>query len=135
MYCTVLWCGVVSGLLARVLLLDQFPRCVFRGAPRAFQHDPLARRLVTRVVQEQWFAAPGVFVPIQRLFLGVALQHSEDMDSQRLGVQLAERVAEGAGEDMRGWVRGLRGYPLEHHDVMQRFGRFPGRNDALVGRE
>lgn len=89
------------------------------------------------MVQRRWFSAPGVFVPIQRLFLGVALQHSEDIDAQRLGVLLAGQVAGGAEEneqqeDVARWVQSLRGYPMEHHDIMARFGRFPGRNDALV---
>ncbi len=74
-----------------------------------------------------------MYACIQRLFLGVALQHSEELGAQRLGVEMAGRVAgPGDGEELAGWVRALKGYPLEHHDVIARFGRFPGRNAALV---
>jgi uncharacterized protein (DUF924 family) len=113
--------------------LDQFPRCIYRGQSLAFQYDDLVAGLVREVVCERkWFSAPGVYVPIQRLFLGVALQHQEDMEAQHLGVEMAGRVAEGACKEVQSWVSNLQGYPMEHHDVMERFGRFPGRNAALV---
>ena len=121
-----------TGYLARVILLDQFSRCIYRASPEAFQYDTLTASLVKDIVERGWFTAPGVFVPIQRFFLGVAIQHSEDIEAQRLGVKLANDVAAGAGEDIKNWVTNLHGYPMQHHDVIAQFGRFPGRNDALV---
>jgi uncharacterized protein (DUF924 family) len=82
------------GMLARVIVLDQFPRSVFRGTAAAFQHDGLVS-----VIVEQLVSTDGILqlCPIQRFFLGVAAQHAEDMHVQTVGVGIARTLVDGAG--------------------------------------
>ena len=109
------------GCLALVVLLDQFPRNMFRGTARAFEADDKART-IARVAIEDGFdqALPPVF----RSFFYLPFEHSEDLADQELSVLLFETL-----DDMNS----LR-YAVSHRDVIARFGRFPHRNLQL-GRE
>ena len=118
------------GSLARVIVLDQFSRCVFRGTKRAFDYDDITASIVKDIVDKNWLVAE--YAPIHRLFLGVAIQHSEDMDMQRIGLHIASQVAVGATAAVSDYIANLKGYPHEHFDVIERFHRFPSRNTALV---
>lgn len=118
-----------SGSLARVLLLDQFARCIYRGTPDAFQHDLLTAQIVKRIIDSNWLLTE--YVPIQRFFLGVAIQHSEDICMQQIGLDIARLVGHGYGSDVNQYFNQLKGYPNEHYDVIKRFSRFPSRNDVL----
>jgi uncharacterized protein (DUF924 family) len=116
------WEGDRDGALALVLLLDQVPRNIFRGTPRAFAHDAEARRVARIVLERGW----DLEVPIdRRAFLYLPFEHSEDLADQELSVRLfRERT-----EDPE-YVK----YAEAHLDVIRRYGRFPHRNAAL-GRE
>lgn len=118
------------GVLARIILLDQFTRCIYRGTPRAFEHDMLSCRLIKGAKEAGWLL--NSYVPIQRFFIGVAAQHAEDLTMQDIGVQIARTVADGYNADLQEYFRGIKGYPMEHWEVIHRFGRFPSRNAALV---
>lgn len=87
-----------SGMLARVILFDQFPRCIYRGSARAFAFDKFAVSLVLEAVEKGIFQSDN-YCAIQRFFMCVALQHSECLEHQDLGVHLA-RTALTHG----GWV-------------------------------
>lgn len=117
------------GVIARVILLDQFTRCIYRGTARAFQYDLLTAQLISKAVDEGILQS---LRPIHRFFLGVALQHSEDIKMQKVGVDIANSVAAGTTDELKEYFRNIKGYPMEHHDVILRFGRFPSRNAALV---
>ena len=117
------------GRLARVILLDQFPRCIYRGTARAFQHDVLTSKLVKQIVDEGWLLS---YAPIYRFFLGIAAQHSEELSMQEIGVSIAEMVAEGYSPELQNYFKKLKGYPDEHINVIRRFNRFPSRNIAMV---
>lgn len=119
-----------NGVLARVLLLDQFPREVFRGTAAAFQFDAIAAGLVRDAVRTGTFLS-GTYSTIQRFFMCVALQHSELLADQVLGVELASQISHDATDDVKQFFMNLPGYPLEHRDVIARFNRFPSRNAAL----
>jgi uncharacterized protein (DUF924 family) len=108
-------------LLATVIVLDQFSRNMFRGNPRAYAADPLARRLARQAI------AQGLDAGLrreERLFLYLPLEHSEDRADQARSVELFSTLGR---ED---WTR----YALAHKAVIDRFGRFPHRN-AVLGRE
>lgn len=107
--------------LASVLVLDQFPRNMFRDSPRAYAADPIARRLARGAVSRGFDAS---LRPEERLFLYLPFEHSEDRADQALSVDLISRLGR---ED---WTR----YALAHQAVVDRFGRFPHRN-AVLGRE
>jgi uncharacterized protein (DUF924 family) len=107
-------------LLAAVIVLDQLSRNMFRGTPRAFAADPIARVLARRVV------ALGLDVSMtveERYFLYLPFEHSEDREDQALSVRLIGQLGK---ED---WTR----YALAHQSTINRFGRFPHRN-AVLGR-
>ena len=107
--------------LAAVIVLDQFSRNMFRGTPRAFAADPIARRLARDAVAGGFDAE---LQPQERLFLYLPFEHSEDRADQALSVELIARLGR---ED---WTH----YALAHQSVVDRFGRFPHRN-AVLGRE
>lgn len=117
-----------TGVLARIILLDQFARCIYRGTVDAFKYDELTSRLVKKIIESDLIER---YVPIQKFFLGVAIQHSEDLEMQKLGLYIASIIFKDDNEDVRHYFSNIKGYPNEHHDVIARFGRFPGRNYAL----
>jgi uncharacterized protein (DUF924 family) len=118
------WETAPHSALALVLLLDQIPRNIFRGTPRAYQTDALARAAASRVI-EQGF--DRTLPPVWRWFIYLPFEHSEDIADQSRAVELFATVPDGADPE-----RGLR-IVLRHHEIVERFGRFPHRN-AILGR-
>lgn len=106
--------------LATVIVLDQFPRNMFRGDARAYAADPLARRVAKQAIAAGLDAA---LTKDERLFLYLPLQHSEDAGDQQLGFELTAAL----GDD------NLTEFALVHKRIIDRFGRFPHRN-AVLGR-
>lgn len=119
------WAWEPGPALARVLLLDQFTRNVFRDTPRAFEGDAqalaAARAMVMRGQDVQ-------LAPLRRMFVYLPFEHAEDRDAQREGVRLFERLVEDAPglADQLEWTK-------RHQVIIERFGRFPHRN-AILGR-
>jgi uncharacterized protein (DUF924 family) len=107
-------------LLAAVIVLDQFSRNMFRGTPRAFAADAMARSLARRAIEQGLDVA---MTPEQRYFVYLPFEHSEDREDQALSVRLIGKLA---NEE---WTR----YALAHQSTINRFGRFPHRN-AILGR-
>lgn len=105
-------------LLAAVIVLDQFSRNMFRGDPRAYAADPIARRLARTAIDAGFDTAMSTE---QRLFLYLPLQHSENAGDQQLAMALMEALG---NEE---WTR----YARAHKDIIDRFGRFPHRNAIL----
>jgi len=106
--------------LATVIVLDQFPRNMFRDTPQAFATDALARAIAQGAI------AQGLDDGLEaehRIFLYLPLEHSEEKDDQALSVALISGL--GDAEFTR--------YALAHKAVIDRFGRFPHRN-AVLGR-
>jgi uncharacterized protein (DUF924 family) len=116
------WRRTPRGCLALVLLLDQAPRNLYRGTPRAFVNDPAARAVTRHALKERFDEALG---KIERLFLYLPLEHSEDLKDQQDCVRLIGVLDAGAE---------YLSYAERHRDVIARFGRFPHRNEIL-GRE
>ena len=117
------WMETPEGALALLLLLDQFPRNLWRGSGHAFATDPLARSLAREALAR---GHDQKIEPDLRLFFYLPFSHSEDADDQALAVALTTAL-EAAGGD------GARSARI-HQDIIARFGRFPHRNAAL-GRE
>ncbi|QGZ35319.1 DUF924 family protein [Stappia indica] len=115
------WAETPHGALALLLLLDQFPRNLFRGDALAFASDARARRIAGTVLAQGFDRA---FPKAARPFFYLPFEHSEDMADQERSVDLFRRLG-----DEQSYL-----YALIHLDVIRRFGRFPHRNAAL-GRE
>jgi uncharacterized protein (DUF924 family) len=115
------WAATPDGALALCLLLDQFPRNIWRGTPRAFACDALARAVATAAVA----AGHDRAVPkARRHFFYLPFEHSEDLADQERCLTLMGPLDY---PDLADWSR-------RHRDVIARFGRFPHRN-AILGRE
>ncbi len=111
------WRDTPETLAAAVVLLDQFSRNMFRGSAKAFEADPLALELCKEALAKGW--VDNVRKPLPS-FLLMPLQHSENLEDQE------RSVAEFQGRDPLNYK-----YALLHRDQIRRFGRFPGRNQAL----
>jgi uncharacterized protein (DUF924 family) len=114
------WETSAEGALALLIVLDQFPRNMFRGNARTYAADPEARAVADRAVARGFDRAVDVRM---RQFIYLPFGHSEKLADQERSVALARANCE--AETVR-WI--------EHHaDIIRRFGRFPHRN-ALLGR-
>lgn len=105
-------------LLAAVIVLDQFSRHLFRGAPRAYAADSIARRLSRTAIVRRFDI---VMEEQERLFLYMPFEHSEDPEDQALAVQLISCL------DNERWTSDA----IAHKEIIDRFGRFPHRNAIL----
>jgi uncharacterized protein (DUF924 family) len=110
--------GHANAALAGVIALDQFPRNMFRGTPRAFATDARALALAEAALDAGFDRDMGLH---QRLFLYLPFEHSEALADQERAVALI--AALGDAEYTR--------YAIAHRDVIARFGRFPHRNGIL----
>jgi uncharacterized protein (DUF924 family) len=119
------WRNTAEGCLALLILLDQFPRNLWRGSPHAFATDALARQIARHAVQADFDQETE---PTLRPFFYLPFEHSEDPADQELSVALTTALRDATGdEDTLKWA-------IVHRDIITRFGRFPHRNRAL-GRE
>jgi uncharacterized protein (DUF924 family) len=109
--------------LARVIVLDQFPRNMFRGKPEAYASDAQALATAQTAIAAGFDRDLSV---AERQFLYMPFQHAEDRAVQRRSVELFAALQE-AGDD------GALSSAQYHRDIVERFGRFPHRN-AVLGR-
>ena len=117
------WKNGPRSCLALVLLLDQFPRNMFRGTARAFATDAKACELTRHAVSTGF---DRELSPIMRMFLYLPLQHSENLNDQLESVRLTSELV---SKD-REYTKVLE-HAEQHLETFRRFGRFPGRNQAL----
>ena len=120
------WRNEPRSCLALVLLLDQFPRNMFRGIARAFATDAKASEL------SRYAIAAGFdreLSPLMRMFIYLPLEHSENLDDQLESVRLTDALA--AENSKTPEMAEVLENAVQHLEVIRRFGRFPGRNHAL----
>lgn len=122
------WAGSPHRLLALILLLDQFPRNVYRGTARAFAQDEKALSLALTGMQT---GADAALTPIHRAFFYMPLQHSESPDVQEESVAAFRRLCDEAPAEQRGVFDGCLKFAQLHQRIVARFGRFPHRNRVL----
>jgi uncharacterized protein (DUF924 family) len=120
------WAATPDGALALLLLLDQFPRNLFRGTPAAFAGDAHARRIARAAVLRDRFDLR--LTPSQRVFLYLPFEHSEEAADQDLSVALFEGLRD---VKLHAEPDGTIDYAWRHWHVIRRFGRYPHRNAAL----
>ncbi|MDH4029286.1 MAG: DUF924 domain-containing protein [Chromatiales bacterium] len=116
------------GRLALILLLDQFPRNLFRGTPQAFEKDGRARYLMrdgmSRLMDME-------LSPIERCFFYMPLQHSEFLEDQESSVSRYSQLVTEVASDHREIFENFLRHAQQHLEVVARFGRFPHRNPIL----
>ncbi|WP_238947201.1 DUF924 family protein [Saliniramus fredricksonii] len=114
------WAETAHGTLALLILLDQFPRNMFRGDKRTYATDSMALAIAEDAVEEKYHQ---VFKPPMSRFFILPFTHAEDRAAQERSVALNEELGD---EEGLKWAR-------HHRDIIARFGRFPHRN-AILGR-
>ena len=118
------WCTNAEGSLARILLLDQFTRNIFRGSARAFAGDQRALATAEEAVARGF---DRELTARERWFMYMPFEHAENVKAQHRSLQLFGALAQEMGDDdPLVWAR-------KHAEVVFRFGRYPHRN-AVLGR-
>lgn len=118
------WMETAGGSLGLLLLIDQFPRNLYRDSAHAFATDPMARQAAAHAVAQDFHMEVE---PLLRPFFILPFEHSEDIADQDCAVVLLEAHARDTGdEETLKWAK-------VHRDIIERFGRFPHRN-AVMGR-
>ena len=119
------WDATPHGALARLIVLDQLTRNVYRGTPRAFAGDAQALALAVALTQA---GQDQQLPPMLRAFAYLPFEHAEDLAMQARAVELFQLLSQAQpGFD------GMLDYAQRHQEVIARFGRFPHRN-AMLGR-
>ncbi len=119
------WQETAEGALALIVTLDQFPRNMFRGLPEAYAADARARSVARRAVDRGFDRR---LTAAQRLFVYLPFEHSENLADQRQCVALFSRMLPDFDEEFREKARFA---ARRHCEIIERFGRFPHRNEAL----
>lgn len=119
------WQDVAESCLALIILCDQFPRNMFRDRPKSFATDRQALAFAQYAVEREF---DRQFIPVKRWFFYLPFQHSENLEHQRQSLALFEQL--GNDPDSLNCID----YAIKHLKIIERFGRFPHRNQIL-GRE
>jgi uncharacterized protein (DUF924 family) len=116
------WIDDPETCLALILLLDQFPRNMFRGQPEAFATDWEALSVAQHAVAKGYDCQ---FLPVQRWFIYLPFEHSENLEHQHQSVKLFQQLSD--DPDSAQAIE----HALRHQEIIERFGRFPHRNSIL----
>jgi uncharacterized protein (DUF924 family) len=117
------WSASAEGALALVLVLDQFPRNLFRGSPHAFATDPKARAAASDAIARGYDRAVETLL---QPFFYLPFEHSETLADQERSLELFQGLMQRTGDSASlEWAR-------SHYDIIARFGRFPHRNASLA---
>lgn len=112
------WRATPEARLALVIVFDQFPRNIYRGSPLAFATDGLALKEAKAALAVGADKATG---ESRRIFFYMPFEHAEDMSEQQRCVALCEALGN----------ENFLNYANQHHDIIERYGRFPHRNPIL----
>jgi len=124
------WASKPKGLLALILLTDQFPRNIYRESARAFAFDAKALAWCLGGI------ISGLHIglrPIERVFFYLPLEHAESLEYQELSVGLFRDLLATVQLDQKYVFENFLDFAVRHRDIIARFGRFPQRN-KIIGR-
>lgn len=116
------WVSSAAGCLALVLLQDQFPRNLFRNTPQAFASDAHALEVAETAIAQGF---DRQLLPVQRWFIYLPFEHSEDLATQERSLQLWEELRDHPAS------ASCIEYAQRHYEVIRQFDRFPHRNEIL----
>jgi uncharacterized protein (DUF924 family) len=122
------WQSNPRGWLALILLMDQFPRNIYRDSPRAFAHDPQALALCVDGIDR------GVDLklrPLERVFFYLPPEHAESLEQQDLSVRKFSALVSLVSAEQKPTFEEYLAYAMRHREIIARFGRFPHRNKIL----
>ena len=122
------------GMLAVLIVLDQFTRNAYRGTAKSFAGDERALALALKAIDLGWDTDESI-PTVARIFMYLPLEHSEDRLMQEHSVVAFEQLhQEAATPELREFFATTLDYAIRHREVIAQFGRFPHRN-AMLGRE
>ena len=113
------WMDDPKSCLALIILLDQFPRNMFRGNYRSFEYDFKAL-YATKIGLKKWYL--DMLEGMQKHFFLMPLMHAESLVDQDLSVEMFQKISSDGSENR---------YAIEHRDIIAKYGRFPHRNKAI----
>lgn len=122
------WKQTPLGILALILLTDQFSRNMYRDTAEAFAYDAIARTLCKQSLKEE---TDQSLRPIQRVFFYMPLEHSESLADQEHCIQLFQRLAAESAPRSKDRFERYIDFAVRHRNIIDRFGRFPHRNTLL----
>ena len=116
------WQESPQGAIALILLLDQFPRNLFRNDPQAFATDNLALSTADYAIKKGF---DQELLPVQRWFIYIPFEHSENIEHQRYCLELFGKLKNDP------YSQNAIKFAQQHYDIIEKFGRFPHRNKIL----
>ncbi len=122
------WQAAPLGRLALILLLDQFPRNIYRRTPKAFASDAQAQQLCLEGMERGDLDSLDLF---QKVFFCMPLMHAESLPLQERSVACFTAIAREAPSHFAPFLEETVAFAREHRDLIARFGRFPHRNEIL----
>jgi uncharacterized protein (DUF924 family) len=122
------WLEVPRGRLAVIILLDQFPRNLFRDSARSFATDEHALDIMNEGLE---LGQDKELRLIERIFFYMPLVHSESISDQKRGVRLRARLVAEAPARVEPSIAQFAEFQMIHYNVIKQFGRFPHRNQLL----
>lgn len=122
------WLSSAQGTLAAIILLDQFPRNIYRDSPQAFSFDALALHLTLQGIKQGLDKKLSL---IERVFFYLPLEHSESNIMQSLSIEKYQQICDGAGDDFAQSANGFLDFAHQHKTIIDQFGRYPHRNEIL----
>lgn len=124
------WRSEPDSCLALIILLDQFPRNMYRNTARAYAYDDAARSVAESAIDDD----VHLHVPWERrIFFYLPLQHSEDLAAQIRSTELTRTWAQEGSGERQSWALDHLAWAEHHRQIIERFGRFPHRN-LILGR-
>ena len=122
------WKETPRGTLALITLLDQFPRNIYRETSKAFAFDKKALGWCLWGMEKSY---DNKLFPIERAFFYLPLEHSEDLEIQKKSVAAFTKLVEDSPSSVKFAMDVALDYAQKHFDLIQKFGRFPHRNEIL----
>ena len=124
------WLEIPLGTVAFIIVVDQFPRNIYRDKPGAFSRDSLALQACLEGIEKGFDR--GIH-PVYRVFFYLPLMHSEDLEIQRLSVEKYSALENeyAPHPEIRETLAYSTDFAQRHRDIIKRFGRYPHRNASL----
>jgi len=122
------WAATARGRLALIILLDQFPRNIYRETAQAFAYDERALVLTLEGLER---GTDRELRPIERVFFYLPLEHSESLAHQERSVECFGALLASVPAERENTFKEYMDFAIRHRDIIARFGRFPHRNEIL----
>ncbi|MFD2180091.1 DUF924 family protein [Veronia pacifica] len=122
------WMDTPEGMLALIVLLDQFTRNIYRGIGAAFRHDEFALAICKKGLAKGFDSR---LPAIQRVFFYLPLEHSESLEDQEESLFRFSQLAKLVAPEHKAVFENFFDFAKKHHDIIAQFGRFPHRNSTL----